>query len=92
MQNRLLVSSFVGVLATMGIACAHAPAASEMKAPRVEKIFVTGSHIPQRIDLASSALPTISPLRVYGRQQMGDTGRGYDLRAALSVLDLSVAH
>jgi len=90
MKNRSTARALLGALTAMGIACAHAPAPVAAKASRVEPIFVTGSHIAQRMDLASSALPTISPLRLYSREQIGGTGRGYDLGAALTAMDPSL--
>ncbi len=88
MRNGWPLGALLGALA---IGCAHAPASSAVKAPLVERVFVTGSHIPQRIDLASGALPTISPLHIYSREQIGETGRPYDLGFALSVMELSVS-
>jgi hypothetical protein len=73
----------------MGFACAHAPASSAAKGAQAEKVFVTGSHIPQRIDSTSGLPRTVSPLRIYGRDQIDQTGRQYDLRAALRELDPS---
>jgi hypothetical protein len=73
----------------MGFACAHAPASSAAKSAQAEKIFVTGSHIPQRIDSASGLPRTISPVRIYSREQIDQTGRQPDLRAALRELDPS---
>jgi hypothetical protein len=86
---RPLERALLGVLAVTGFACAHAPASSAAQGAQAEKIFVTGSHIPQRIDPASSQPGTISPVRIYGREQIDKTGRQYDLRAALRELDPS---
>ena len=78
------------------VACVHAPAPTTAKglqatANRFEprKVFVTGSHIPQRVDPVSGLPQTISPLKIYGRPQLDSTGRQYDLNAALRELDPS---
>ncbi|MGZ6123458.1 MAG: hypothetical protein ACXWLR_00775 [Myxococcales bacterium] len=84
----------LAVLTSMGAACAHAPAPAgrEGKAPAAEKVFVTGSHIRQRVDPATGAVPTTaSPLRIYSRYLLAGTGRQADLSAALRALDASVS-
>ena len=81
-------------LTAMGVACAHAPqsdAQHAMKPAHSERILVTGSHIPQRIDLDSQVPTTISPVRVYSREEIVRTGQYYDLRAALRDLDPSLS-
>lgn len=50
-------------------------------------MFVTGSHIPQRVDPVSGLPQTISPLKIYDRPQLDSTGRQYDLNTALRELD-----
>jgi hypothetical protein len=86
---RPLERALLGVLTVMGFACAHAPASSAAKGGQAEKIFITGSHIPQRIDSTSGLPRTISPVRIYSREQIDQTGRQYDVRAALRELDPS---
>ncbi len=83
---RPLERALLGVLTVMGFACAHAPASSAAQGAQAEKVFVTGSHIPRRVDLTSSVPQTISPVRIYSREQIDGTGRQYDLRAALREL------
>lgn len=89
MRNHLrpLVALSLGVLAASSIACAHAPARVEAdrgeKAAAPEKVFVTGSHIAQRVDPATGLPLTISPVRIYDREQLIDTGRQGSLDAAL---------
>ena len=73
-------STFPLALATalVLVACAHAPlqvgtpAAHAREAPAA--VVVTGSHIPQRVDLASGLPGTTSPLRVHTRQELDSTG------------------
>jgi len=86
---RPLERALLGVLTVMGFACAHAPASSAAQGAQAEKVLVTGSHIPRRVDLTSSVPQTISPVRIYSREQIDGTGRQYDLRAALRELDPS---
>jgi hypothetical protein len=92
---RSLGAASLGVLTAMEVACAHAPASADaqraLKNPDSERILVTGSHIPQRINPDSRPPTTISPVRVYSREEIDRTGRQYDIRAALSDLDLSVS-
>jgi hypothetical protein len=89
--RRSVERALLGVLTVMGVACAHAPATSVAKGAHAQKVFITGSHIPQRIDPATSLPQTISPVRVYSREQIDGTGRQYDLRAALGALDPSIS-
>jgi hypothetical protein len=65
-------------------ACAHAPAAGTK--PPADKVFVTGSHIAQRLD-ADGRPRTMSAVRVYTREQLAGTGRQGDLGQALRTLD-----
>jgi hypothetical protein len=81
-----------GVLAAAGFACTHAQKSPLVRDERTEKVFVTGSHIAQRVDLASSLPRTTSPMRVYSRSQIEGTGRPYDLRGALGDLDPAITH
>jgi len=86
--TRSLVAAFLG---TALVACAHAPAPMEaqggQKAAPPEQIFVTGSHIRQRVDPSSGMPMTTSPVRIYSRDQVIGTGREGDLGAALRSLD-----
>lgn len=87
------------VLAAAGLACAHAPASTSVAktstaatAAKVEKnqrVVVTGSHIPARVDPVTGLPQTTSPVKVYSRQQIDDTGRPNDLNATLRNLDPS---
>ena len=84
----LLTASF-GFIMTAG--CAHAPGdRAALKVAKAETTIVTGSHIPQRVDPVSGLPASFSSVRIYGRQQLGETGRGYDTSAALRELDPSL--
>jgi hypothetical protein len=81
-------------VALLGIACAHVPASTDegkAAAARPEKVFVTGSHIAQRIDPRTGQVPTDPFLRVYSRDQLLGTGRQSDLGDALRTLDPGVS-
>jgi len=90
-----LVSVSLGVLAATSIACAHAPAPVEAqrseKAAAPEKVFVTGSHISQRVDPRLGMPLTTSPVRIYSRNQLLDTGRQGNLGDALRAVDPSIS-
>jgi hypothetical protein len=88
-RGRWLERALLGVLAVMGSACAHAPASTAPKGAQAQRMVVTGSRIPQRIDPATGLPQTISPVRLYSREQIEATGKQYDLRAALGQLDPS---
>jgi len=87
-RSRSLVAAFLG---TALVACAHAPAAMEAEGGRrtapPEQVFVTGSRIRQRVDTSSGLPATTSPVKIYSREQIIETGREYDIRAALEALD-----
>jgi hydrogenase/urease accessory protein HupE len=87
---RSLVGASVIGLAGLAVGCAHAPAGpAEEKA--AERVFVTGSHIARKVDSRTGIPLTTSPVRVYTRNQIDDTGRPYDMRAALRTLDPSLS-
>jgi hypothetical protein len=79
----------------MALACAHAPVPpvpeDDLSKTTPEKIFVTGSHIAQRVDPASGEVRSTSPIRIYSRERILETGRQYDLRSALGRLDPSLS-
>lgn len=81
-------------MALLGAACAHVPASTDEAkpaAPRHEKVFVTGSHIAQRVDPRTGAPPTDPFLRIYSREQLLGTRRQSDLGDALRSLDPGVS-
>jgi hypothetical protein len=85
MRNRSL--AVLAALIGTQLACAHA---KESKPPDVaDKVFVTGSHIPVRVDAKRGMPVTISPGQIYSRDQLVGTGRA-ELGAALLNLDPSV--
>jgi hypothetical protein len=91
---RTLRSALLGGLIAFQISCMHSPARlddqAQAKVATPQRVVVTGSRIPQRVD-ASTGLPaTASPVRIYSRDQLYDTGRQTDLGAALRTLDPSL--
>lgn len=54
-----------------------APAVSGKKTEKKQGkvVFVTGSHIPQKVDVKAIGTNTTSPVRVYTREEMDRTGR-----------------
>lgn len=86
-MDRFRIAAIVALV--LASACAHSQAAD--KAPAKERVFVTGSHIPVPVD-PETGLPraTISPVRIYSRDRLMDTGRGGDVNAALHQLDTSL--
>ncbi|SRR6266478_729273 len=91
---RSLTLSLLGALTGLQIGCAHAPARVEdqaqAKSAPPQRVFVTGSHIAQRVDPRTGLPMTTSPVRIYSRDQIDDTGRQTDLGAALRTLDPSI--
>jgi hypothetical protein len=80
----------LSALALLGGACAHVPATTDEGKPAVarpEKVFVTGSHIAQRVDPRTGEARTDPSLRIYSREQLLGTGRQGDLGDALRTLD-----
>jgi len=94
LRLRSLTFASLGALTGLQIACAHAPARVEDQAPAKaatpQKVFVTGSHVAQRVDPSSGLPATTSPVRIYSRTEIDDTGRQTDLGAALRTLDPSI--
>jgi hypothetical protein len=95
--------SLLSLLALAAAAgCAHAPrgavqadgAAADLPGAaeaRPEKVLVTGSRIPRRVD-ARTGLPELSsPLTILGRRQLVQAGAAEDLGAALHRLEPAVA-
>lgn len=87
----LLRYGFLGAVLAAG-ACAHAPAgpgglaAREGEAGAAQRVVVTGSRIPQRVDLRTGLPATVSPVRIWSREDLDRTGTN-DLGVALSRLD-----
>jgi hypothetical protein len=79
----------LGIVIGLQAACAHVQTPGDSKNP--EKTFVTGSHVAQRVDPASGMPKTMSPVGIYSRNQLDQTGRQYDLAGALRELDPSVS-
>jgi hypothetical protein len=65
----------------------HDPPQSETKEVLV---FVTGSHIPQRIKLSRVGTTTFSPLRIIDRREIDQTGRHTTAGALANEPSLSV--
>ncbi len=78
-------------VALLAESCAHAPAVRQdvASAPAEEEQFVTGSHIPLRLD-ARGIPPTSSPTRIYSQDDVIRTGQFHDLGRALRQLDPSL--
>ena len=100
--RRKLLAAAVGAAAVVAAGCGHVaplpadaerqpdPAqASAAQAPREEKVFVTGSRIPQRVDTGAGLPATTSPLRIYSRRDLTSTGRP-ETADALRQLDPSI--
>lgn len=80
-----------GLVLVLGAACVHAPPpAPAARAAKGDMVLITGSHLRQRADVATSGLPSMSPMRVYSREDIWGTGRQGDLHAALRSLDTSL--
>ena len=93
-RRRSLGAVSLGVLTATSIACAHAPVPVEArrteKAAAPEKVFVTGSHVAQRVDPTTGMPLTTSTVRIYSRNQLVETGRQTDMGAALRAADPSL--
>jgi hypothetical protein len=72
------------------VGCAHASVSTGQAKARPESVFVTGSHIAQRLDSRGEP-QTAFPLRVYSREALLGTGRPGDLRQALQTLDPAIS-
>ncbi len=91
-SRRVLVLA-LGAFVLAASACAHAPAAGadERPAPgqQHEKVLVTGSRIPRRVDTSSGLPATAWPVRIYSRNDLTGTGRP-ETADALRRLDPSI--
>jgi hypothetical protein len=54
-----------------------------------EPVLLTGSRIPQAVDVQSQRPATVSPVRVYSREDLEQTGR-VGVAAGLRAIDPSV--
>jgi len=80
----LKAGALAALIAMLG--CAHA---TTSKPEVADKVFVTGSHIPVRVDPKNGMPVTTSPVQIYGRDQITGTGLT-DMGRALLTLDPSV--
>lgn len=96
---RRLLGLTLGVPIWVASACGHVPAAAsrgqEEQASRnageqAEKVVVTGSRIPQRVDTASGLPATAWGVRIYWRRDLLATGRP-ETGDALRALDPSIS-
>lgn len=91
--SRTVLVLALGALASGVSACAHAPVAGAEERPAAahqeEKVFVTGSRIPRRIDTSSGLPATAWPVRIYSRSDLTRTGRP-ETADALRQLDPSI--
>jgi hypothetical protein len=60
-----------------------------MEAGKTERLVVTGSHIPQSVDLRNGMPATIEPVRIWSRDELERKGYGSNVGAAVSRLDPS---
>jgi hypothetical protein len=85
-----LLEVSIGALAWITAACGHVPTTQSATAPNVhqepQEVFVTGSRIAQLVDISTGLPATISPVRIYTRQDLTQTGRP-ELADALHQLD-----
>jgi hypothetical protein len=64
-----------GIVAT-GLAASAVLAEKPIdRQPSETAVFVTGSHIPQRIKLKAVGTSTVSPIRIIDRREIDSTGR-----------------
>lgn len=91
---RSLTLALLGALTGLQVACAHAPALVEdktqAKKATPQRVYVTGSHIAQRVDPSTGLPATFDPVRTYSRDEIDDTGKQTDLGAALRSLDPAI--
>lgn len=84
----------------LAAACAHVEGADPISAAQgeraaqsgrrpSERVLVTGSRIPRRMDAETGLPETFGPVRIYSRERLLDTGRGPYLLDALRTLDPS---
>ena len=93
-HSRWLVGASLIALIGVVTGCAHTPASPVAKdeKPKTGRVVVTGSRIPRTVEMRSGLANTVSPVRIYTRDQLSDTGRSYDPAAALRALDPSLTY
>jgi 1-acyl-sn-glycerol-3-phosphate acyltransferase len=84
--RRGLPGALLAAMAAAALGCAHTAAVESAAPPVPEKVVVTGSHIPQLVDLRSGLPATTSPVHVHTRDEVVQTGRP-GLAAALRQLE-----
>lgn len=91
----ILMSPVAAALVPLALSCAHAPtfgqgnAKAEMNAGKTERVVVTGSHIPQSVDVRTGMPATTEPVRIWSRDELERKGYGSNVGAAISRLDPS---
>jgi outer membrane cobalamin receptor len=77
----------LAVLASAG--CAHVPASASDEAQKPDRMVVTGSRIPQRVDPKTGRVASVSPVQVFTREDLMRSGQAGNLPAALSQVSAS---
>jgi hypothetical protein len=93
-HSRFLVGASLIALVGVATGCAHTPASpvAQDETPKAKRVVVTGSRIPRTVEMRSGLANTISPVRIYTRDQLTDAGRAKDAGAALRALDPSLTY
>ena len=69
------LSSALWVILLLGTSALADPVVPAREKSRGKLVFVTGSLIPQRLELRALGSTTTSPLRIIGRPEIDGTGR-----------------
>jgi hypothetical protein len=86
-KARALLAVSFGSLGLLGTGCAHVSESQAAAPERQDRVFVTGSRIPQRVDPETGQAASASSLTVYSRADLDRAGMSGNLGAALRSLN-----
>jgi len=89
---RMFLGASLGLAVLASAGCAHVPATAAEETQKPDRMVVTGSHIPQRVDPKTGRVASASSVQVFTREDLLRSGQSGNLGAALSQVNPSGAY
>lgn len=86
---RMFLGASLGLAVLASAGCAHVPGSASEEAQKPDRMVVTGSRIPQRVDPQTGRVASVSPVQVFTRADLMRSGQAGNLAAAMSQVNAS---